>query len=146
MTTYDPVSGTESAYPVINIVSMMAWGLGYFGMPHILLRFMAIEDEKKLSLSRRVATTWVVISLAVAVLIGVVGLGMTAAGEFDLLEGSASETIIVQIADLLSKHGDLQQSLQDSSLQESWHQPCQLQILSSWQHPQQFLPTFSEVS
>ena len=45
------------------------------------------------------------ISLAVAVLIGVVGLGMTAAGEFDLLEGSASETIIVQIADLLSKHG-----------------------------------------
>ena len=50
-------------------------------------------------------STWVVISLAVAVLIGVVGLGMTAAGEFDLLEGSASETIIVQIADLLSKHG-----------------------------------------
>ena len=45
------------------------------------------------------------ISLAVAVLIGVVGLGMTAAGEFALLEGSASETIIVQIADLLSKHG-----------------------------------------
>ena len=74
-------------------------------MPHILLRFMAIEDEEKLTLSRRVATTWVVISLAVAVLIGVVGLGMTAAGEFDLLEGSASETIIVRIADLLSKHG-----------------------------------------
>ena len=45
---------------------------------------MAIEDEEKLTLSRRVATTWVVISLAVAVLIGVVGLGMTAAGEFDL--------------------------------------------------------------
>ena len=86
---------------------MIAWGLGYFGMPHILLRFMAIEDEKKLSLSRRVATTWVVISLAVAVLIGVVGLGMTKAGELTLLEGSASETIIVKIADLLSTHGIL---------------------------------------
>ncbi len=104
-TTYDPVTGTEQAYPFLNIVSMLAWGLGYFGMPHILLRFMAIEDEEKLTLSRRVATTWVIISLAVAVLIGVVGLGMTAAGEFELLEGSASETIIVQIANLLSKHG-----------------------------------------
>lgn len=60
MTTYNPETGTEAAYPLINIVSMLAWGLGYFGMPHILLRFMAIEDEKKLSLSRRVATTWVV--------------------------------------------------------------------------------------
>ena len=73
MTTYNPETGTEAAYPLINIVSMLAWGLGYFGMPHILLRFMAIEDEKKLSLSRRVATTWVVISLAVAVMIGVIG-------------------------------------------------------------------------
>ncbi len=66
---------------------------------------MAIEDEKKLSLSRKVATTWVVISLAVAVLIGVIGLGMTEAGKLDLLEGSASETIIVKIANLLSQHG-----------------------------------------
>ena len=104
-TTYNPVSGMEEPYPLLNIFSMIAWGLGYFGMPHILLRFMAIEDEKKLSLSRRVATSWVIISLAVAVLIGVVGLGMTKAGELTLLEGSASETIIVKIADLLSRHG-----------------------------------------
>ena len=105
MTTYDPVSGTEAAYPLINIISMLAWGLGYFGMPHILLRFMAIEDEKKLSLSRKVATTWVIISLAVAVLIGVIGLGMTEAGKLEMLQGSASETIIVKIADLLSTYG-----------------------------------------
>ena len=119
-TTYDPTTGTEQAYPLLNIISMLAWGLGYFGMPHILLRFMAIEDEEKLTLSRRVATIWVVISLAVAVLIGVVGLGMTAAGEFALLEGSASETIIVQIADLLSKHGVIAAILQDSSCRN----PC----------------------
>ena len=106
-TTYDPVSGTEQPYPIISIVSMIAWGLGYFGMPHILLRFMAIEDEKKLSLSRRVATTWVVISLAVAVMIGVIGLGMTEAGELEMLHGADSETIIVKIADLLSTHGVL---------------------------------------
>ena len=106
-TTYDPVSGTEQTYPIISIVSMIAWGLGYFGMPHILLRFMAIEDEEKLKLSRRVATGWVVISLAVAVLIGIIGLAMTAAGELIPLEGSASETIIVKIADLMSQHGVL---------------------------------------
>lgn len=104
-TTYDPVSGTEQPYPILNVLSMLAWGLGYFGMPHVLLRFMAIEDEEKLTLSRRVATTWVVISLAVAVTIGVVGLGMTTAGELPVLEGSNSETIIVQIANLLSQHG-----------------------------------------
>lgn len=106
-TTYDPVSGTEQPYPIISIVSMIAWGLGYFGMPHILLRFMAIEDEEKLKLSRRVATGWVVISLAVAVLIGIIGLAMTAAGELIPLEGSASETIIIKIADLMSQHGVL---------------------------------------
>ena len=106
-TTYDPVSGTEQPYPIISIVSMIAWGLGYFGMPHILLRFMAIEDEEKLKLSRRVATGWVVISLTVAVLIGIIGLAMTAAGELIPLEGSASETIIVKIADLMSQHGVL---------------------------------------
>lgn len=106
-TTYDPVSGTEQPYPIISIVSMIAWGLGYFGMPHILLRFMAIEDEEKLKLSRRVATGWVVISLAVAVLIGIIGLAMTAAGELIPLEGSASETIIVKIADLMSQHSVL---------------------------------------
>ena len=105
--TYDPAAGVERPYPLINIISMLAWGLGYFGMPHILLRFMAIEDENKLALSRRVATTWVVISLAVAVLIGVIGLAMSDAGALAVLSGSDSETIIVQISDLLSKYGIL---------------------------------------
>ena len=104
---HDAATGTSSPYGILTIFSMLAWGLGYFGMPHILLRFMAIEDEKKLSLSRRVATTWVVISLAVAVMIGIIGLGMTEAGELEMLHGANSETIIVKIADLLSTHGVL---------------------------------------
>lgn len=103
--TFDPVSGTSSSYGALNSFSMLCWGLGYFGMPHILLRFMAIEDEKKLKLSRRVATSWVIISLCVAVLIGIVGLGMTNAGVLQSLSGSDSETIIVRIADLLSRNG-----------------------------------------
>ena len=103
--THDPVTGTSAAYGPITVVSTMAWGLGYFGMPHILLRFMAIEDDNKLSLSRRVASIWVVISMAIAILIGVVGLAMSANGSVPALEGSASETIIVQISSLLSTHG-----------------------------------------
>lgn len=103
--SHDAVSGGSASYGFITIVSTLAWGLGYFGMPHILLRFMAIEDENKLSLSRRVAIIWVTISMAVAVLIGIVGLGMSSTGAIELLEGSNSETIIVKIADLLSSHG-----------------------------------------
>ena len=86
---------------------MLAWGLGYFGMPHILLRFMAIEDKEKLKLSRRIATIWVLISLAVAITIGVVGYGMTQAGAVEYLDGSNAETIIVRIAGLISQHGAL---------------------------------------
>ena len=57
---------TSSPYSLLTICSTLAWGLGYFGMPHILLRFMAIEDENKLTLSRRIASVWVVISMFVA--------------------------------------------------------------------------------
>ena len=92
---------------MLDIVSTMAWGLGYFGMPHILLRFMAIEDEKKLVLSRRIATVWVVIAMAASIVIGMVGLGMTRAGALEFLSGSSSETLIVRIASLISQHGVL---------------------------------------
>lgn len=103
--SHDATTGGASTYGLITIVSTLAWGLGYFGMPHILLRFMAIEDENKLKLSRRVACIWVVISLTIGVLIGVVGLSMSKLGIVDTLEGSASETIIVRIAEVFSHHG-----------------------------------------
>ena len=85
----------------------MAWGLGYFGMPHILLRFMAIEDEKKLVLSRRIASVWVIIAMTASIIIGMVGLGMTKAGALEYLSGSSSETVIVRIANLIAQHGIL---------------------------------------
>lgn len=103
--THDVATGTASPYGIITICSTLAWGLGYFGMPHILLRFMATEDENKLTLSRRIATVWVVISMGVSIVIGIVGLGMSNAGAIDTLKGTDSETIIVKIADLLSKDG-----------------------------------------
>ena len=105
--TYDPASGEALPYGKLTSASMLAWGLGYFGMPHILLRFMAIHDENKLKLSRRIATVWVVISMSAAVLIGIIGYSISKTGKIPMLEGSNSETIIVNIANLLSSHGIL---------------------------------------
>lgn len=104
------------SYGFLPIVSTLAWGLGYFGMPHILVRFMAIGDVNKLKISRRVGTIWVIISMAVAIVIGIVGMGMTESGALESLFSSASsaseassksETIIISIATLLSKNGVL---------------------------------------
>ncbi|MGI5976587.1 MAG: sodium/proline symporter [Candidatus Limivicinus sp.] len=95
-------------YSVLKIISTLAWGLGYFGMPHILLHFMAISDEKKLKVSRRVGSAWVVISLSVAVVIGIVGFGMAKAGAFAMPETEAqAENLMVNAAALLSKVGIL---------------------------------------
>ena len=105
--SHDAVTGGATSYSLLDIVSTMAWGLGYFGMPHILLRFMAIEDEKKLVLSRRIATVWVVIAMTASIVIGMVGLGMTRVGALEFLGGSSSETLIVRIASLISQHGVL---------------------------------------
>ena len=102
---HDPATGGSAPYSLLTICSLLAWGLGYFGMPHILVRFMAIRDEKELTLSRRIAAVWVVISMTVAVCIGMIGNSVSKAGHIPTLEGSASETIIVQIANLLSTYG-----------------------------------------
>jgi len=103
--TYDPATGKAISYSTLTIFSLLAWGLGYFGMPHILLRFMAIEKPEKIKLSRRVATVWVVISMAIAVIIGIVGNAMVAnkANGFNAI--GDSERIIVEIAKLLANHG-----------------------------------------
>jgi len=95
--------GSASSYGVITTISVLSWGLGYFGMPHILLRFMAIEDRKKLKLSRRIASIWVVIAMAAAILIGIIGNGMTAAGALELLDDG--ETILVNIAKHIASNG-----------------------------------------
>ena len=60
-------------HKVMDIISQLAWGLGYCGMPHILVRFMAVKDEKELKKSKGVAILWVALSLAFACVIGVVG-------------------------------------------------------------------------
>ena len=105
--THDPEANQSLPYGALTIVSTLAWGLGYFGMPHILLRFMATKEEQKLTVSRRIATVWVVISMGVAVLIGIAGRAMSADGKLEVLTGNNSETILIKISDLLSSHGVL---------------------------------------
>ncbi|MCR5212993.1 MAG: sodium/proline symporter [Eubacterium sp.] len=110
--THNNVSDGADPYGFFNKITMFCWGLGYFGMPHILLRFMAISDPNKLKLSRRVASVWVVISLGVATFLGVVGRAMTQSGAIpslldlsDLTSASKAETLIVVLANEIAQHG-----------------------------------------
>jgi len=77
----------------IGFLSLMAWGLGYFGQPHILSRFMAIRSTKDIPTSRNIAMTWMVISLIGALSVGIVGIAYFAQSPIE-----NSETIFIQLA------------------------------------------------
>ncbi|MGN0633669.1 MAG: sodium/proline symporter PutP [Oscillospiraceae bacterium] len=96
-------TNSADGYNIIKIISTAAWGLGYFGMPHVLLRFMAIRDSKEIKLSRRIASVWVVISMFVAILIGIIGSGITANGKLESL--ADPETIVIKISEMMSRNG-----------------------------------------
>ena len=101
-------SSTPGKYGFITICSTMSWGLGYFGMPHILNHFMAIKDGDKLKISRRIGSIWVVISMSVAIIVGIVGFAMSNKGVIAAFESnSAAEAILVRISSLMSTHGVL---------------------------------------
>lgn len=91
----NPSFGEAVPYGWLSIFSMLAWGLGYFGMPQVLLRFMAIREEKELKMSRRIAMIWVIISLAVAVFIGIVGRQLF---PIEHLTKSSAENIFITLA------------------------------------------------
>lgn len=94
--------GTEYAFVanVFNaswqdIVSGLAWGLGYFGMPHILVRFMAIRKPSEIKKSATIAIIWVTISLAASLIIAYLG-RMVVAGE--LLPDGLQATVFIHLA------------------------------------------------
>lgn len=64
----------DGGFSAIQLISLLGWGLGYFGMPHILVRFMSIEDGKQLPISQFIGVTWVVITLIGAVFVGIIGI------------------------------------------------------------------------
>lgn len=68
-----PVFTEPAKYDWLSIISILSWGLGYFGMPQVLVKFMAINKSSNIKFSRRIATVWVIISLTAAVVIGITG-------------------------------------------------------------------------
>ena len=91
-----PVFDEAGTYGIITILSTLSWGLGYFGMPQVLLRFMAARKTDEIAISRRIATVWVVISLAAAVAVGVIGRALLPTEEA-LLSSSGAENVFIII-------------------------------------------------
>ena len=92
------VFGAPSDYGIITIISMLAWGQGYFGMPQVLVRFLSIRSVEEVRKSRIIATSWCVISLGCAVCIGLVGRAMMPT---ELLTSTDAETIFIVLAQTL---------------------------------------------
>ena len=93
--TYNAASGQAEPYGLIRIVSMLAWGLGYFGMPHIIVRFMSIEKPSMVKKSAIVACVWVVLSLGAVCLIAYFGRMLVAD---ELLPAGQQKTIFIVLA------------------------------------------------
>lgn len=90
------IAGADGSHlSLISIVSLLAWGLGYFGQPHILVKFMAIKSSKSIPQATHIAMVWVVISLFMAVTVGLTGrvyLG-------DILKGTEAETVFIRMSE-----------------------------------------------
>jgi len=82
---------------LVGILSLLGWGLGYFGQPHILARFMAINCPSRLPTARRIAMTWVTISMTGALLVGFTGIVTLP----DTLTGAETEKIFINLVELL---------------------------------------------
>lgn len=92
-----PQFGEAGKYGFLTILSTLSWGLGYFGLPQVLLRFMAIDKEDNLKRSRRIATVWCVISLFAAVSIGLIGRSLFPADQ-RLATAATAENVFVVLS------------------------------------------------
>jgi sodium/proline symporter len=90
-----PVFGPGANYGFLTIVSTMAWGLGYFGMPQVLVRFMAIKKTSMIRPSRNIAVIWCFAAQTAAVLIGIIGRSVLAGEAGQLLTASTAENIFI---------------------------------------------------
>lgn len=88
-------------YTFTQIISDLAWGLGYCGMPHILVRFMAVKSEKELKKSSAIAIIWVAISLFAACAIGVIGRAFLST----VLTDSSTETVFISMIQQIFSNG-----------------------------------------
>jgi solute:Na+ symporter, SSS family len=82
----------------LGIVSLLAWGLGYFGQPHIIVRFMAISTVEELKPARRIAMGWMIISIIGALAVGLVGIAYVQVNNVAL---DNPETVFIMFANIL---------------------------------------------
>ena len=83
---------------ILGIISSLAWGLGYFGQPHIIVRFMAIRSLKDIALARWIGMTWMIITVIGAVLVGLFGLAYVTSEGLTLDD---PETIFILLSQVL---------------------------------------------
>lgn len=88
----NPFAPDNSGFGTMQIVSALGWGLGYFGMPHILVRFMGVRSDKDIPLSRRIAIAWVTVAFVAALVIG----SFAKAYLTPPLENGAQETVVIE--------------------------------------------------
>lgn len=81
---------------LIAVMSLLGWGLGYFGQPHIIIRFMAIRDPAAMTGARRIAVSWTALSLVAAIAVGIVGSAVVPG-----LEGGDTERVFMLLAELV---------------------------------------------
>ena len=85
--------GEGNSVSAMSVISNLGWGLGYFGMPHILVRFMAIKSDKEVKKSRVIAIVWVILSLGAACFLGLVARGFLTE---DLVASGKSEVVFIK--------------------------------------------------
>ncbi len=89
--------GIEDGFGAMEIINGLAWGLGYFGMPHILVRFMGIKSEKEVKPAATIAMIWVVITLLAAVICGIIGAVYLGKIGTDPSAAAGDETILINL-------------------------------------------------
>lgn len=82
----------------VGIISLLAWGLGYFGQPHILVRFMAIEHVKQLHSARRIGIIWMIFTVSGAMAVGLFGISYMVQNGQSI---SDPETIFIHFSQVL---------------------------------------------
>ncbi len=93
-TLLDPLKGAS----FLGIVSLLAWGLGYFGQPHIIVRFMAISSVKEIKKARRIGMGWMIFSVGGAMLTGLIGAAYFSREGLNLAD---PETVFIELSRLL---------------------------------------------
>ena len=93
-----PLFDVPAEYGLLTVISTMSWGLGYFGMPQVLVRFMGIRNEEEVKTSRRIAIVWVIISMAAAVMIGLIGRAIVPT---EFLTNSSAESIFIKLSQIM---------------------------------------------